>query len=103
MSTTITEIENKIFNNRQKIIRADQEIKQLLPLLVDAYLTEKGLVKGTTRVRDRAGNEYIVDGFYTTETGVYLNGAWLTGYKIKKDGTPGQRLTTIYSGWEICK
>lgn len=93
-------IENEIYDCRKKIEHYQSEIKRLLPELEDAYLEHKNLVRGKTVVTVGV-EKYIVQGIYCTETGVALNGDWLVGYRIKKDGTPGSRLTTIYKGWVI--
>lgn len=95
-------IENEIYDCQKKIEQFRSEIKRLLPELEDAYLEHKNLVRGKTVVT--AGREkYIVQGVYCTENGVAFRSDWLTGYRIKKDGTPGSRLTTIYKGWVIDK
>lgn len=96
----IDEIENKIFYAREKIKEMEKVIKTSLPELVDAHLEEKGLVKGKTIVT-KGGEDYLVAGLQCTETGVAFKGKWLTGYKIKKDGTAGIRLTNIYDGWTV--
>lgn len=96
----IDEIENKIFDNQRMIKKLGQEIEDLMPQLVDAYLDEKGLVKNKTIVQF-GSDKYVVEGVYCNEAGVAFRGQWLTGYKIKKDGTPGSQLKTIYDGWKI--
>ena len=96
----IDEIENKIFYNQQKIKQLQKEIKDLMPQLVDAYLDKHGLVKNKTLVESQ-GEKYIVQGIYCNESGVAFKGDWLTGYKIKKDGTPGSQLKSIYTGWKV--
>ncbi len=98
--SNIDKIENKIFDNQQRIRQLERETKSLLPQLIDAYMDKKGLVKNKTIVEFR-GDKYLVNGIYCTETGVYSQGSWLTGYKIKKDGTPGSQIKTIYSGWKV--
>lgn len=98
----IDTIENKIFDNKQKIKKLGKEIEDLMPQLVDAYLDKQGLVKNQTIV-DFGGEKYLVAGIYCNETSVAFNGDWLTGYKIKKDGKPGSQLKTIYNGWKIIK
>lgn len=96
----IDEIKNKIFDARKKIQEMEKIIKNSIPELVDAYLEEKGLIKGKTIVTND-GCDYLVAGVYCGYTGLIFDGDWLTGYKIKKDGTPGTILTTIYKGWKI--
>lgn len=93
-------IENKMFDNIQEIKRLEQANKDLIAPLINAYLDEKGLVKGKTIVT-KDGEDYLVDGIYCNENGVAFKGDWLTGYKIKKDGNPGSQLKTIYNGWKI--
>lgn len=55
-----------------------------------------GLVPSKTLVTS-GGNIFLFSHVYLN-----LNGKkpWLKGYKIKKDGTPGARLQTIYD-WEF--
>lgn len=98
----IDEIENKIFDARKKIQEMEKIIKNSIPELVDAYLEEKGLIKGKTIVTND-GDNYLVAGVYCGDLGVIFNGDWLTGYKIKKDGTPGSQLKTIHKGWKMVK
>lgn len=100
--TKIDELENKIFDACATIKKLKQEIAASIPHLSDAYLDKMGLTKNASIVEHR-GDEYLVSGVHCTETGVYSKGIWLEGYKIKKDGTPGSRLTTIYDGWSIKK
>lgn len=64
------------------------------------HTLDKGLTRGKSIVVYN-NEKYLVQGIYCNETGVALNGSWLTGYKIKKDGTPGSQLKTIYSGWTL--
>ena len=100
MMNQIDEIENDIHNSQQEIANLKIKMVILLAELVQAYMVELGLEKGKTVVK-QGGDRYVVNGIYCTESGIYGGGKWLTGYKIKKDGTTGVQLKTITSGWVI--
>ena len=97
----IDQIRNKMTDICAQITNLEKQFACLIIQEQNAYLELKGIEKGKTVIIGKDGSEYIVEGVYSGSNGVIFKGDWLTGFKIKKDGTPGTQLKTIYSPWVI--
>lgn len=97
MTSEVEEAVARLRAARNRLVDAQGEEVEAMVALKEAAARELGLVQGETRVRNRDG-EWL---FHMVGNFAADRNPWLTGHLIRKDGTPGKQLRTIYTPWEI--